>query len=129
MAKIMIVDDMVVIQEILREILNLKGHTIIHTAADGQEAVDYFKNSINEWPELVIMDHRMPVKDGVTALQELLVIDKSIKVIFVSADESARKEALMMGAIGYLIKPFSVKAILTLIDSVVKEQSELKENL
>jgi len=121
MAKIMIVDDMVVIQEILKEILNLKGHTIIHTALDGQQAVDYFKNEANEWPEIVIMDHRMPVKDGVTALQELLEMDENIKVIFVSADESARNRALVMGAIGYLVKPFSVKAILKLIDSIIKE--------
>ncbi|NHJ33583.1 MAG: response regulator [Asgard group archaeon] len=121
MAKIMIVDDMIVIQEILKEILNLKGHTIIHTAVDGQQAIDYFKNPANEWPEIVIMDHRMPVKDGVTALQELLELDEGIKVIFVSADESARNRALVMGAIGYLVKPFSVKAILKLIDSVIKE--------
>ncbi len=117
----MIVDDMIVIQEILKEILNLKGHTIIFTALDGQQAVDYFKDSVNEWPEIVIMDHRMPIKDGVTALEELLVIDENIKVIFVSADESARNKALVMGAIGYLVKPFSVKAILKLIDSVINE--------
>ncbi|NPE09192.1 MAG: response regulator [Asgard group archaeon] len=121
MAKIMIVDDMIVIQEILKEILNLKGHTIIFTAIDGQQAVDYFKDPVNEWPEIVIMDHRMPIKDGVTALEELLVLDENIKVIFVSADESARNKALVMGAIGYLVKPFSVKAILKLIDSVIKE--------
>lgn len=117
----MIVDDMIVIQEILKEILNLKGHTIIFTALDGQQAVDYFKDSVNERPEIVIMDHRMPIKDGVTALEELLVLDENIKVIFVSADESARNKALVMGAIGYLVKPFSVKAILKLIDSVIKE--------
>ncbi|TET29528.1 MAG: response regulator [Candidatus Heimdallarchaeota archaeon] len=121
MAKIMIVDDMIVIQEILKEILNLKGHTIIFTALDGQQAVDYFKDPVNERPEIVIMDHRMPIKDGVTALEELLVLDENIKVIFVSADESARNKALVMGAIGYLVKPFSVKAILKLIDSVIKE--------
>ena len=117
----MIVDDMIVIQEILKEILNLKGYIIIFTALDGQQAVDYFKDPVNEWPEIVIMDHRMPIKDGVTALKELLVLDKNIKVIFVSADESARNKALEMGAIGYLVKPFSVKAILRLIDSVTKE--------
>lgn len=110
---------MVVIQEILKEILNLKGHSIIYTAFDGQEAVDYFKDTNNERPEIVIMDHRMPVKDGVTALIELMELDCSIKVIFVSADESARKRALKEGAIGYLVKPFSVKTILKLIDEIV----------
>jgi two-component system chemotaxis response regulator CheY len=114
----MIVDDMVVIQEILKEILNLKGHTITYSAFDGQQAIDYFKDN-TDWPDLVIMDHRMPIKDGVSALKELLELDSKIKVIFVSADESARKRALNMGAIGYLIKPFSVKDILQLIETVV----------
>jgi two-component system chemotaxis response regulator CheY len=118
LAKIMIVDDMVVIQEILKEILNLKGHTITYSAFDGQQAIDYFKDN-TDWPDLVIMDHRMPIKDGVSALKELLELDSKIKVIFVSADESARKRALNMGAIGYLIKPFSVKDILQLIETVV----------
>ena len=114
----MIVDDMVVIQEILKEILSLKGHTVISLAYDGQQAVDYFKNKNHELPDLVIMDHRMPIKDGVTALQELLAINKNIKIIFVSADESARKVALRMGAVVYLVKPFSVKTFLKMIDSV-----------
>jgi len=120
MAKIMIVDDMIVIQEILKEILSLKGHSILYTAFNGSEAVDFFKQHNREgWPDLVIMDHRMPVKNGVAALKELLEINPMIKVIFVSADESARKEALRMGAIGYLVKPFSVKEILDLIDTVL----------
>jgi two-component system chemotaxis response regulator CheY len=114
----MIVDDMVVIQEILKEILHLKGHSVTYSAFDGQQAIDYFVEN-KDWPDLVIMDHRMPVKDGVTALKELLELDNDIKVIFVSADESARKKALAMGAIGYLIKPFSVKEILSLIDTVI----------
>ena len=47
-----------------------------------------------------------------------MAIDGAVKVVFVSADESARTEALTIGAIDYLVKPFSVKAILTLIDKV-----------
>lgn len=120
MAKVMIVDDMVVIQEILKEILSLKGHSILYTAFNGLEAVEYFQqHSRDNWPDLVIMDHRMPVKNGVAALKELLEIEPMIRVIFVSADESARKEALSIGAIGYLVKPFSVKEILELIDQVL----------
>ena len=101
----MIVDDMVVIQEILVEILSLKGHDVIFTANDGQQAIDYFNNNNNPKPDIIILDHRMPGKDGV-------------KVVFVSADESARNEALTFGAVDYLVKPFSVKAILTLIEKI-----------
>ena len=114
----MIVDDMVVIQEILVEILSLKGHDVIFAAHDGQQAIDYYTDQNNPKPDLIILDHRMPGKDGVATLKELMAIDGAVKVVFVSADESARTEALTIGAIDYLVKPFSVNAILTLIDKV-----------
>ncbi|HUU77884.1 MAG TPA: response regulator [candidate division Zixibacteria bacterium] len=119
MIKIMIVEDMIVIQEILKEIFNLKGYSVIYTASDGQEAIDYFLNPNNTYPDLIIMDHRMPNKDGLTALKEILEISSEIKIVFVSADESARNEALKKGAISYLVKPISIKDILTLIDELV----------
>lgn len=118
LARVMIVDDMVVIQEILVEILSLKGHDVIYTANDGQQAIDYFSNNNNPKPDIIILDHRMPGKDGVTTLKELIQIDGAVKVVFVSADESARNDALTFGAIDYLVKPFSVKAILTLIEKI-----------
>jgi len=117
-ARVMIVDDMVVIQEILVEILSLKGHDVIFTANDGQQAIDYYVDNNNLRPDLIILDHRMPGKDGVATLKELMEIDGAVKVVFVSADESARNEALTIGAVDYLVKPFSVKAILTLIEKI-----------
>jgi two-component system chemotaxis response regulator CheY len=119
MAKIMIVDDMIEIQEILEEILSIKGHSVISAAMDGQQAIDYITKEQNEKPDLIIMDHRMPIVDGITALQEILAIDSDLKIIFVSADESARKKALQIGAVDYLIKPFSIKVILKKIADLV----------
>ena len=81
MAKIMIVDDMIVIQKMLKEILSIKGHQIVFTASSGQQAIDYFTSPNNEQPEIVIMDHRMPGKDGLNTSKEVLDIDNSVKII------------------------------------------------
>ncbi|MHA1156198.1 MAG: response regulator [Candidatus Heimdallarchaeota archaeon] len=119
MAKIMIVDDMVVIQKMLREILSIKGHQVVFTASNGQQAIDYFSNPNNEQPEIVIMDHRMPGKDGLNTSKEFLAIDNSVKIIFVSADESVREEALTSGASDYLIKPITIRSMLNIIENLV----------
>ncbi len=119
MAKIMIVDDMIVIQKMLKEILSIRGHQVIFTAGTGQQAVDYFTNPNNEFPEIVIMDHRMPGKDGLATFKEVLAINDAVKIIFVSADESVREEAIACGASGYLIKPITIKSMLNLIENLV----------
>ncbi len=112
MAKIMIVEDLAITQEILKEVLGLDGHTVIFSAYNGQEAIDYFLNKENEMPDLVLMDHRMPGKDGITTMKEIFEITDTIVVIFVSADPTAQNAALEMGAVDYLIKPISVKSFL-----------------
>ena len=114
----MIVDDMIVIQMILKEILCMKGHQVVFTAGDGQQAIDYFSNPTDDYPEIVILDHRMPGKDGLTNLKEVLAIDNSIKIIFISADESIREEAIAFGAIDYLIKPITIESIIDVIETL-----------
>ena len=114
----MIVEDIVVMQEILKEILGLKGHSVIFLANDGIEAVDYYLNPNNDYPDIIIMDHRLPNKDGLTALKEILAIDSKAKIIFVSGDESVKNDAINFGAKGYMIKPISALNLLSLIDNV-----------
>ena len=106
MAKIMIVEDLTITQEILKEVLGLDGHTVIFSALNGQEAIDYFLSRENEMPDLILMDHRMPGKDGIETMKEIFEITDTIRIIFVSADQTAKGDALEMGALYFLIKPF-----------------------
>ena len=108
----MIVEDLTITQEILKEVLGLDGHTVIFSALNGQEAIDYFLNRENEMPDLILMDHRMPGKDGIETMKEIFEITDTIRIIFVSADPTAQDAALEMGAVDFLIKPISVKSFL-----------------
>ena len=116
MSKIMIVEDLSIMQEILKEVLALNGHLVIFQANNGQEAIDYFLNEDNKRPDLVLMDHRMPGKDGITTMQEIFEIDDTTNIVFVSADPTARRKALAMGAVYYIIKPISVKTFLEVVE-------------
>jgi two-component system chemotaxis response regulator CheY len=105
MTSVLIVDDELFIVELYRDILQLRGYRIVGTAFDGEEAVRRYNDS-QEKPDVVIMDHRMPVMNGVEATKEIIRINPTQKVIFVSADVLVEKEAREAGASEFLSKPF-----------------------
>lgn len=80
------------------------GYRILDTATDGQKAIEKYKKFTKK-PDLVIMDHRMPLKNGIEATMEILELDENARILFVSADVSVREKALEIGAVGFLQKP------------------------
>lgn len=91
------------------------------SAFDGAEAVKLF-DRLNPRPDVLLMDYRMPIKDGVTATKEIRTIDPASKIIFLSADETAREHALKAGAISFLIKPVRFAQLLHTITQVLDNQ-------
>ena len=82
---------------------------------NGEEAVSMFKSFL-EKPRVILMDYRMPIKNGVDASKEILQIDSSIKIIFTSADDSIKKEAISLGAFSFYSKPFTIEQIINEIN-------------
>ncbi|MBC7547581.1 MAG: response regulator [Polaromonas sp.] len=115
MKKVLVVDDSPVDLMNLQGILSSAGMVVI-TAATGAEAVAKAKS---EKPELIMMDVNMPGLDGFSAARQLGQdpITKVIPVIFVtSKDQKAdRVFAQMLGAKGFVTKPYTAEQILTLI--------------
>jgi len=105
MTSVLIVDDEMFIVELYRDILQLRGYKVVGTAFDGEEALRKY-TSTNDKPDVIIMDHRMPVMNGVQATKEIMKMNPSQKVIFVSADVLIEKEAREAGALEFLPKPF-----------------------
>ncbi len=71
--------------------------------------------------QIIIMDHRMPTKNGVEATKEILAEYPDTGIIFVSADEAVEKEARESGAKRFLKKPISLKDLISNIEQVAKE--------
>jgi two-component system, chemotaxis family, chemotaxis protein CheY len=125
-AEIFLVDDEEFIIELYRDILESKGHKVVAVAGDGEEAVRKYKE-LGEQVVIVIMDQRMPVKDGVTATQEILTFDPNAKILFGSADLQVKSDALKAGAKDFLLKPFRIEALLKAIEELEAEQSAITE--
>ena len=75
----------------------------------------------NEKPDLVIMDITMPNKTGIEALRDIKAMDPSAKVVMCSAmgQESMVVEAIKLGALDFIVKPFKPDRILQTVQKVL----------
>ena len=120
MVKIFIVDDDQSLQRLYTLILTDAGFEIIATAFNGKSAIEKY-NNLKDKPDIVLMDHRMPIKNGLDAMSEILQINNHVKVIFASADISIKQKALKLGACAFLDKPFNMRKLLSIIQKVNEE--------
>lgn len=103
--RIMIVDDSTYMRGVIKRVLKADGYTEMLEAADGEAATNLYEK---ERPDVVLMDIVMPNKSGIEALRSIREIDPDARVVIVSAvgQEVIVKEALAMGASGFIVKPF-----------------------
>lgn len=119
MAKIFIVDDEAILHRLYKDVFAIKGHEVVADAYDGEEAVEMFKE-MDPRPEVVILDHRMPNKDGLQAMKEMRSIDDGTKIVFISADANVRNQAMNQGAASFGLKPVTIRHMLDLVESAVE---------
>ncbi|MFW9919263.1 MAG: response regulator [Candidatus Thorarchaeota archaeon] len=115
MTSVLIVDDDNFLHTVLGRILNIGGHEVVAHAYDGAEAIEKY-TQLSQKPEIILMDHRMPVMNGAEATKKILKINPKAKIIFISADESVRRIALTAGALDFLTKPIRSKYLFAIIE-------------
>ena len=124
MPSILIVDDNEQVCGVLREAFERAGYQVT-TAGDGnQGTLSYRENPT----DLVILDILMPEKEGLETLIELRRDFPSIKVIAISGGSERAHVNLLdlakrLGALHTVKKPFEMKALVNLADSVLTESS------
>jgi len=128
MARILIVDDSIIMRRNLTSILKEVGHTIVGEAANGTQA--YLQYRIHK-PDIVTMDITMPNMDGLDALKQILEDDPAAKVIMISALDQKSKvyTALRNGAMHYIIKPLTADKITSVIDSVLIKETKQEQTI
>ncbi len=110
MAKVFIVEDDDSLRDLYELGLLLKGHEVIGCASDGNEAIDMFKN-FSRKPDIIVMDHRMPGKNGLEVTKEIMETDSKSLIIFASADKSVKDKAISLGARSFKVKPFTLEKL------------------
>lgn len=107
--KVLVVDDEPSVCEVLGEFLQGTGYEV-EVAYSGDEAIASYKN---DRPDVVLLDVRMPGKDGLETLREIKALDPSAIVIMVTAvhKENVVRQALDDGAADYITKPINPQSL------------------
>ena len=118
---ILVVDDSIFVKKQLSQILTSEGFNVVDTAADGEEAIEKYKEH-HPKVDLVTMDITMPKMDGISALEKIIEFDKNAKVVMISAlgKQELVKKSLLLGAKNYIIKPLDRKKVLERVVTVIK---------
>jgi two-component system chemotaxis response regulator CheY len=118
MAKVLIVDDSLIMRSILSSMVVKAGHEVIGEASGGTEAFRMYRE-LN--PDMVTLDIQMEEGDGLTCLKDILRLDPEAKVVMVTArgDPQMETRARSLGAIGYVSKPFRYENILEEIQNAL----------
>lgn len=126
-SKILVVDDTVTNQEILKKSFENEGFQVVQ-AFDGLAALDMVEK---ERPDLMMLDIMMPKMDGIDVLKRVKIIHPDLLVVMMTAhgSEQIAVEAMKLGADDYLTKPFHPKDITALADKLIKARAVRLENL
>lgn len=118
MARVLIVDDALMMRKMLGKIVEDGGHSVVGEGVNGEQAVEMYQKYV---PDVVTMDITMPGTDGIEALTRIMAYDANAKVIMVSALGQQHKvmDALDHGAKSYILKPITKEKILAVIKQVV----------
>lgn len=123
--RVVVVDDQQVVREGLIALLAMSDEIeVVGDAADGQAALDLL-SAASELPDVVLMDLRMPVLDGVTATRRITETYPRVVVLVLTTydDDSSIRQALHAGAQGYLTKDAGRTQILASLRSVMAGQA------
>jgi two-component system chemotaxis response regulator CheY len=120
--RVFVVEDDHYVIELYKEILMIYGYEFAGFALNGKEAVKAF-DTMNPRPDVIIMDQRLPLMSGIEATEEIIRIDPSAKVLFVSADINSRERALSSGASDFVMKPFRMKDFMARLEVLVGKTS------
>jgi len=120
---VLVAEDEALIRLDLKEMLQEEGYDVVGEAADGEEAV---RLATQLRPDLVILDVKMPVLDGISAAEQI-VAQRVAPVVMLTAFSQRElvERAVEAGAMAYLVKPFAKSDLLPTIEIAVSRHAQL----
>jgi DNA-binding NarL/FixJ family response regulator len=128
MTRVVVADDQDLVRSGLRLVLETRGVEVIAEAADGRQAVDAVRRTR---PDVVLMDIRMPVLDGIAATRELTAAGLATRVLVLTTYDLDRYvyDALRAGAAGFLLKATPPERLVAGIETVAAGEALLAPSL
>jgi DNA-binding NarL/FixJ family response regulator len=127
--RVLLVDDQALFREGLETLLSVhKGIQVVGQASNGQEAI---KVAAKIQPDVVLMDVRMPILDGVGATRRMKKAQPQCKVIVLTTfdDDEYIFDALRAGAVGYLLKDVASAQLVEAIRAAARGESILEPSV
>jgi response regulator NasT len=121
--RVLIAEDEALIRLDLKEMLEEEGYDVVGEAGDGEQAVTLAEQLR---PDLVILDVKMPVLDGISAA-ERIVAARIAPVVMLTAFSQRElvERAVDAGAMAYLVKPFAKSDLLPTIEVAVARHAQV----
>ncbi|MGV9779080.1 ANTAR domain-containing response regulator [Streptosporangium sp. NPDC003464] len=121
--RVVIAEDEALIRLDLKEMLEEDGYAVVGEAGDGETAV---KLALETRPDLVILDVKMPILDGISAAEQ--IVSQRIAPCLILTAFSQRdlvERARDAGAMAYLVKPFTKSDLVPAIEMAVSRHEEI----
>lgn len=121
---VVIVDDEPITRMDLKEMLDDAGYNVIGQACDGFDAIEI---CTKQKPDLVIMDIKMPLLDGLKASKVLIKdnLAKCILLLTAYSDKDMLNEAKAIGVMSYIVKPVDERSLLPAIEIALAKQEQI----
>ncbi|WP_272027535.1 ANTAR domain-containing response regulator [Kocuria rosea] len=121
--RVVVAEDETLIRLDIVEMLQDAGYEVVAEADNGQRAVELARE---HRPDLVLMDVKMPVLDGITAAEQI-VSDRIAPVVLLTAFSQRElvERAREAGAMAYVVKPFTVDDLVPAIEIAISRAEEI----
>ena len=128
MTRVVIADDQDLVRSGLAMVLEARGVEVVGEAADGRAAVDVARRTA---PDVVLMDIRMPVLDGISATREVVALGLATRVLVLTTYDldGYVYDALRAGASGFLLKATPPDRLVAGIQTVAAGEALLAPSL
>ncbi|MDL5054339.1 sigma-54 dependent transcriptional regulator [Oscillatoria laete-virens NRMC-F 0139] len=125
MEKVLIIDDEKDVHYSFSRIFENAGYQLL-AATSGDEGVKIMQK---EKPALILMDIRMGTTNGLDTLQQIRKFDMRVPVIMMTAYGTTQTaiQAMKLGAFDYVLKPFDIPKLKSLIESALKASRDMRE--
>ena len=120
--RIVVAEDETLIRMDLVEMLTESGYQVVAQATNGQEAITL---ATEHKPDLIILDVKMPILDGISAAEQLIGICPVLMLTAFSQKELVER-ARDSGVMAYVVKPFTINDLLPAIEISISRHRQMK---
>jgi len=109
--RIMIVEDDPLIRQLYETILKKKGYDVVAVASDGAQALTMYQG-LEDKPDLIILDFRMPKMNGLQVSREILAENAATEILMISGDPTFDRKAVISRGINLMQKPVEISELI-----------------